>query len=122
MNVTRDSVGAVNIARLSGDLDSASAADLHEQIMPLLLDRRPMLLDFTEVTHISDAGLRTMLLVYRQAQAVDGTVAVVGLSDELRAALAATGYLEFFHVADDVDGGLRALRVADAEPIRSVVS
>jgi anti-sigma B factor antagonist len=122
MNVTTDSVGAVNVARLSGDLDSTSAADLHEKIMPVLLDRRPLLLDVTDVTHISDAGLRTMLVIYRQAQAVDGEVAVVGLSEELRAALTATGYLEFFHVADDVAGGLRALRATDNEPIRSVLS
>jgi anti-sigma B factor antagonist len=120
MEVRKDSVGAVNVARLSGDLDSASAADVHEEILPILLDKRPVLLDFTDVSHISDTGLRTMLAIYRQAQAVDGKVAVVGLSVELRAALRATGFLRFFVVADDVPAGLLALRAE--EPTGSVAS
>jgi anti-sigma B factor antagonist len=109
MDVRKDTIGDVNVARLHGDLDSASAADVHDEILPILLDHRPVLLDFTEVTHVSDAGLRTMLVIYRQAQAVDGKVAVVGLNSELRGALTATGFLRFFHVAEDIPAGLRAL-------------
>jgi anti-sigma B factor antagonist len=113
MQVTKDIVSAVTVARLVGTLDSSTAPALHEEIMPMLLDQRPILLDFTEVSHVSDAGLRTMLAIYRQAQAVDGTVALVGISDELRTALSATGFLRFFVVADDVAGGLKALETED---------
>ncbi|SRR6266487_1316767 len=120
MQVTKDSIGAVTVARLVGTLDSSSAQELHEEIQPLLLDQRPILLDFTGVSHVSDAGLRTMLAIYRQAQAVDGTVALVGLTKDVRSALLATGFLRFFVVADDLRGGLIALK-QEEESERSIV-
>lgn len=114
MQVSKDLVNAVMVVRLRGNLDSSSAGELHDEIVPILLDKHPVLLDFTGVGHVTDAGLRTMLVVYRQAQAVDGLVAVVGLSQELRSALAATGFLRFFLIADDVAGGLDLLQGATA--------
>lgn len=117
MKVHKETIGEVNVARLSGSLDSAATAAVHEQLMPVLTDSRPALLDFSDVTCVSDGGVRTMLVIYRQAQAMDGKVAVVGLSSELYGALAATGYLKFFHVADSVDSGLRVLH--DANTVRT---
>lgn len=119
MKVQKEVLGDVNVARLHGSLDNAAAPAVHEELMPILIDRRPVLLDFSNVTCVSDGGLRTMLVIYRQAQAMDGTVAVVGLSTDLCEALAATGYLKFFRLADSVDSGLRILQGAHA--VRSVV-
>jgi hypothetical protein len=51
-----------------------------------------------------------MLAIYRQAQAMDGKVCVVGLSGELHLALSATGFLRFFIVADDIDHGIVVLQ------------
>ncbi|HEX6077544.1 MAG TPA: STAS domain-containing protein [Micromonosporaceae bacterium] len=112
MEVNKKRMGPVTVARLTGVMDSASTSQIHEQIVPMLLNRRPLLMDMTGVSHVSDAGLRTLLTVYRQAQAVDGNVALVGLSDEVRTVLAATGFLRFFVVANDVPTGLTALRSA----------
>ena len=58
-----------------------------------------MIVDLTAVPYMSSAGLRTMLLLYRQAQCSDATVALVGLSDNLRSMMQATGFLDFFVVA-----------------------
>jgi anti-sigma B factor antagonist len=112
MEVNKKRVGPVTVARLTGVMDNASTTQIHEQIVPMLLNRRPLLMDLTGVSHVSDAGLRTLLTVYRQAQAVDGSVALVGLSDEVRTVLAATGFLRFFLVANDVPAGISALRSA----------
>ncbi|MEU3454721.1 STAS domain-containing protein [Micromonospora sp. NPDC006766] len=109
MEISKNSVNDVTVARLAGVLDSSTAGDVHAEILPMLMEHRPLLLDFGAVSHVSDAGLRTMLVIYRQAQCVDGRVAVVGLNRDLRSALAATGFLRFFAVADDLAGGLAAL-------------
>ncbi|MEU8261554.1 STAS domain-containing protein [Micromonospora sp. NPDC048999] len=124
MEISKNSVNDVTVARLAGILDSSTAGDLHAEILPMLMEGRPLLLDFGEVSHVSDAGLRTMLVIYRQAQCVDGRVAVVGLNPDLRSALAATGFLRFFAVADDLAGGLAALGTSEAgtEHRRSVAA
>jgi len=109
MEILKDNVNSVTVARCRGRMDGASTEKVHEDIVPILLDRRPVLLDFTGVSHISEAGLRTLLAVYRQAQAVDGKVALVGLSTELHEVLSATGFLRFFVIAQDVEAGVAAL-------------
>jgi anti-sigma B factor antagonist len=113
MKITRDQISDVIVASISGPLDGTYADEVHDAIMPILLDGQPILLDFTDVPHVSRAGLATMLAIYRQAQAIDGKVCVVGVSGELHLALTATGFLRFFVVADDVQTGLLALQELD---------
>jgi anti-sigma B factor antagonist len=115
MEITHESVGSVNVLHLVGHLNDHSAEDAHETIMSVLLTGQPILLNFSEVSEVTDAGLRTMLVIYRQAQAIDCRVSVVGLSSELHSALRATGFLRFFLVADDVAVGLAALQQSEDE-------
>jgi anti-sigma B factor antagonist len=120
--VTKDKFSDVTVARIIGVLDSAYAKEVHDGIVPILLDRRPVLLDFTQVPHVSQDGLRTMLAIYRQAQALDGKVCVVGVAGELHLALSATGFLRFFIVADDVEGGLLVLQADGTTEIKETVA
>jgi anti-sigma B factor antagonist len=123
MHITRDNISDITVARIVGTLDSKYAKEVHDGIVPILLDRQPILLDFTEVPHVSQDGLRTMLAIYRQAQAMDGKVCVVGVSGELHLALSATGFLRFFIVADDIDHGivvLQATQDGDRVPVGAV--
>lgn len=120
MEVTRDSISDVTVARIVGSLDGAYAQAVHDGIVPLLLDQQPILLDFSGVSGVSHEGFGTMLAIYRQAQAICGKVAIVGLSDDLHSTLSATGFLRFFVVTDDVASGLAAL--ADPSEARSVAA
>ncbi|GAB1688734.1 STAS domain-containing protein [Krasilnikovia sp. M28-CT-15] len=112
MHITKDNVSDVTVARLVGTLDGAYAQEVHDGIVEILLDRQPVLLDFSGVPHVAQDGLRTMLAIYRQAQALDGKVCVVGVTGELHLALRATGFLRFFLVADDVEDGVAVLQEA----------
>jgi anti-sigma B factor antagonist len=58
---------------------------------------------------MTSAGLRTLLLTYRQGMARGISVALVGLSSEAFNILSATGFLGFFSVADSVSGGIDLL-------------
>lgn len=113
MEIRTSTVDSVTVISLNGDLDSKSAPAVQERILPSLPADDRILLDLSEVAFVSSAGLRTMLLVYRQAQCVNSAVALVGLTAELRAVLSATGFLSFFVCADDVSKGVAMLR-ADA--------
>lgn len=109
VEIRKRTVGAAVVAQLSGDLDSRSAPAAQERLVALVAPAGRLLVDLTDVPYMSSAGLRTMLLVYRQAQCVDTAVALVGLNAELRSVLAATGFLDFFVVRDSVRDGLEAL-------------
>ena len=49
-----------------------------------------------------------LLLIYRQAQSRHSEVALVGLTDEIKDTMSATGFLSYFLTADDVPAGVRS--------------
>jgi anti-sigma B factor antagonist len=67
-------------------------------------------LDMSQVSYMSSAGLRMMLLLYLQAAGRDSKIALVGLSEEIEDTMSATGFLDYFTTRDTVEAGLEALR------------
>jgi anti-sigma B factor antagonist len=51
-----------------------------------------------------------MLSMHRQATANKGQLVLVGLSEEIKDTMAATGFLNFFAVGDTVEAGLVTLQ------------
>jgi anti-sigma B factor antagonist len=111
MQIREYKIDSIMVIRLTGDLDSRSAPAAQEQILSTLPADERILLDLTGVPFMSSAGLRTMLLIYRQAQIMNSSVALVGLSKELRDVLTATGFIGFFVVADTLTEAVESLRV-----------
>ncbi|MFI7603470.1 STAS domain-containing protein [Actinoplanes sp. NPDC049681] len=114
MDVRKREAGEIVILSLSGDLDGRVPPETQNEIVQALPPHRRVLLELSGLGTVTSAGLRTMLQIYRQAQALDVTVALVGLSDQLRNVLTATGFLSFFTVGDSVEEGLA--RLADPVP------
>jgi anti-sigma B factor antagonist len=114
MDIRKHMAGKVAVISLVGRLDSHSAADVHASMLESLTPRCQILLDFSKVVCLSEDGLRTALVLYRQAQRLDSWVALVGLSAELRNVLAATGYLGFFLVTETVADAIPALQLQAA--------
>ena len=77
MEIERHVVDSITVISLAGDLDGRFAATVQEQLLTSLPADERILLDLTKVPFVSSAGLRTMLLIYRQAQLVNSTVALV---------------------------------------------
>lgn len=114
MNIRRRTVGNVAVVGLSGELDSDSSSELGIKLARLLMENPKILIDFAGVTCVSSAGLRTMLLLYRQAQMVGHEVGVVGLSAEVHNVLEATGFLDYFTVSANVSDGVALMRTDTA--------
>ncbi len=110
MNITTDTIDSVAVVKLSGDIDGKTAPDAQQQIMPLIEEHKKLLLDMSDVAYMSSAGLRVMLLLYRQAASQDGQIALTGLSEEIEDTMSATGFLDFFTTCESVDAGVAALK------------
>jgi anti-sigma B factor antagonist len=94
---------------LEGDLDGGSAGLAQSAVSGAVQSSNNVVVDLSGVHYMSSAGLRVMLLLYREAQCCGARVAVVGLSDELKLLMRATGFLGFFHVAESTDAGIALL-------------
>jgi len=69
-----------------------------------------VLIDMTRVDYMSSAGLRMMLSIHRQASGNKGQLVLVGLSEEIKDTMSATGFLNFFIIQDTLQAGLAALQ------------
>lgn len=86
----------IAIASLSGEIDSRTSGLVQERLLPLVKPDCKLLLNMQGVSYLSSAGLRTLLLLYRQITHQNGQVALTGLSEMLYDMMAITGFLDFF--------------------------
>jgi len=101
--------GEITVVAMTGELDSLSATDAQDQVLPLVERGCKILLDMSGVTYMSSAGLRILLLLYRQIQENVGRVVITGLGDEIREVMEITGFLDFFKTTEKRNDGLRLL-------------
>ncbi len=109
MKISSSTQNDVVLVTLEGDVDGKTAAQVQQEVLPLIPEGGKMLVDLTQVPYMSSAGLRTLLLIYRQAQGKGSKIALSGLSEDISDTMEATGFLDYFVVANDVASGLEAL-------------
>lgn len=110
MNINLREEDGVKIVEVQGDIDSKSAAEAQEKLLPLVDQHKTLVLCLSGVGFMSSAGLRMMLLLYRHATAASGKLALVGLSDQIKDTMAATGFLRFFAVCGSVSEAITAVK------------
>jgi anti-sigma B factor antagonist len=109
MEINVESVGEVTVIEISGEIDSNTAPQAQERVLPLVQPGAKILLDLRGVEYMSSAGLRVLLSMYRQVVRQNGGIVLVGLAEEIKDTMSITGFLNFFITHDTVDEGLKAL-------------
>ena len=107
MNVNIKADGNIVIISIEGSIDSKTAGDLQSQIMEKVSETNNVLLDLTKVDYVSSAGLRVLLMIYRQIKLKNGKVILVGVSEEIKDVMSMTGFINFFEITDNIDNALK---------------
>ena len=100
--------GQAAIIVIVGEIDGKTAPQAQAELQPVIQQYQTVVLQMSSVTYLSSAGLRMLLLVYRQAAAKEGKVVLVGLSEEIMDTMSMTGFLNFFQLADSIEAALGA--------------
>jgi anti-sigma B factor antagonist len=103
-------VKEVTVVELTGEIDASTAPKIQAQVLPIIQSNDKILLDLSNVSYMSSAGLRLLLSLYRQVIAKNGKLVLVGLSEELQDTMSVTGFLDFFTYTETVDLGLVKLK------------
>jgi len=109
MNIETKIDGVSIIAVITGEIDGRTAPQVQSELLAALQAGSRLLVDMQAVTYLSSAGLRMLLLLYRQVAAKSGKVGVTGVSEEIRDTMSMTGFINFFTLADTQAAGLAAL-------------
>ncbi len=109
MKLAISNLGNISIVSVEGSVDGKTAPEAQGQILPLIQPKSRLILDMRGVNFMSSAGLRMLLLLYRQSTAQSSHLALVGLSQEVKDVMSMTGFLKFFAIFDTVDAAKEAL-------------
>jgi anti-sigma B factor antagonist len=109
MDVQAEFFEDVTILKISGEIDAGTASDLEKHVLAVVEPKCKLLLDMFGVEFMSSAGLRLMLLLYREVATMGGQIVLVNLKEHIKDAMRATGFLAQYTVAEDVDAGLDML-------------
>jgi len=109
MKVAISEENGIGTARLEGSLDGKTAPEVREQLRPFLAANSKLILDLTKVDYLSSAGLRLLLLLYRDLAGRKGKLVLVGVSEDIRTVMSHTGFLNFFTLANSGSEAQNAL-------------
>ena len=109
MDIQAKTIDDVTVLTLAGEITSQNAAEVQAQLLAYAIPGRKILLNMTGVQFLSSAGLRTLLILYRQIESQKSCIALAGLQDRIRDVMSMTGFLQFFDTYDAEAEGVAAL-------------
>lgn len=83
---------------LEGRIDAKIAPELEKELLALPAEIKALDLDFKNVSYISSAGLRVMVSVDHVFENRNGSLKIVGVTDEVMEIFEITGFTEFFTI------------------------
>ena len=91
------------VYKLGASLDSSNSTQEQEKILAVFDRGSSIILDMTDCTYVSSAGLRVLLYSYKIAASKGQKVFLVGVCDEVRDVMGMTGFEKFFDYFDTVE-------------------
>ena len=108
MNITTLSEPNITRVELEGSIDGKTAPQIREELSAAVQQVRKLMIDMSHVDYLSSAGLRLLLLLYRDITSRKGQLVLVGVSPEIRTVMSHTGFLNFFTLAESQQEALHA--------------
>jgi len=85
MDLIETNDGKITVVEPRGRIDSATAKEFGERLSRLLnAGRNQLVIDLHNITYISSAGFRQLLIAKRSMQDRDGKLALCGVSGEVK--------------------------------------
>ena len=107
MKVTASQSGDTVIAAVSGRVDSVNATSFEQELSKAMEGGSSRLVvDCAELSYISSAGLRILLLAVKKTRAQGGGVALCQVQDHVREVLEVSGFTRIMTVRDTIDQAL----------------
>lgn len=103
MKVTIQIKNDIVYITIQGSIDSNTAGELQSRILEELASCNQVIMDLTAVDFLSSAGLRVLLMLYRQLGGNGGKVLLVNVSEEICDIMSMTGFINFFELYGSID-------------------
>jgi anti-anti-sigma factor len=101
MNISKTQTEGKTILTLSGRLDTTTAPQLQEALLPEFDEPKEIELDFTELAYVSSAGLRVLLIGEKTAKVTGGRMTLAHVPPDIMEIFSMTGFVDILHIVSD---------------------
>ena len=102
MDINRVSEGDATVLALSGRLDSNTCATLEASLFGVIEEGAgAVVVDFSDLSYVSSAGLRVLLMGAKRLRASQGKLALCGLNANIRDVFAMSGFDKILTIVPD---------------------
>lgn len=98
MNIEAQREGKTLTVIPEGRIDTVTSPEFQTWLEAELGDADRLIIDFSNVSYVSSAGLRVLLAYAQEMEDREGSIKAVGVSELLHKAFALTGFLELLDV------------------------
>ena len=99
MNIIIENEGNQIVARLTGRLDTAAAAEIAPDFQALAEQAsQHIILDCSQLEYISSSGLRLFLALRKESAAKGGKLQVRAINADIRQVFMMTGFISLFEI------------------------
>ena len=85
------------VATLSGELDTAAAAQMEADLQPLFdSEGKTLVLDCTDLEYLASSALRVLLNLFKKAKSHGDRVILKNVNEVIRDVLELTGFISLF--------------------------
>ncbi len=110
MEINVKTIEDVTVVEIAGEIDGKTAPEAQKTILPLAAETKKIMLELSKVEYMSSAGLRMLLMLYRQIVSGDEQIILVGVPELIQDVMSHTGFLRFFTLCDSVEDGIAKMK------------
>lgn len=103
MKVETKTEDGILIISMEGSIDSKTAPNVQEEVLEAVQDKHKVIIALEKVDFVSSAGLRVLLMLYRQIKTNEGKVILAGTNEEIKEVMNITGFIQYFIFTDTVE-------------------
>ena len=96
------------IVTVTGRLDGLTAPDFDRQAAAWVKPGRLLVLDLAQLSYVSSAGLRSILILSKQAKAAGGRLALCRLAGFIQEVITLSGFNTFLPIYADAASALKS--------------
>ena len=103
--------GPVSVVNIKGRVDASNSGQIHERLMDEIEGGcNKLVVDFSEVTYISSAGLRILIYASKAVIKNSGSFSICSVSKNIEKIFQISGLTGLFNIHSDLQSSLKDLQ------------
>ena len=106
LTVKHDEAEKYQYFSIKGDLDTVSCSKVQKEIIPLVVHKKPLILDLRHLTYISSTGVGLLVEMAK----ISSDIRLTGIQERPKEVLMSLGFLRFFKIYETLEKAEKSIK------------